>query len=108
MKNIESKSQNTHESETQKLSEDFNRLQKIIKILREMGLRIVKNPITIDTLYSPTSEIGFPIVRDGANGIRASYSKIDGLKIWFTNGFEEPDDPKRQEIEKRLKKEDLI
>lgn len=108
MENLESKSSDAHEMENQKLQENFNRLQSIAEILREMGLQVIDNFITIERLQNPTSEMGFPIVRDGVDGIRASYSKRRGLIIWFTNGFEDPNDPKRQKIIKRLQEEGLM
>lgn len=107
MENFESKSLE-NEEESQKLQEDFNRLQSIAEVLREMGLRVIDNLITIDRLQDPISEMGFPVVRDGADGIRVSYSKRDGLKIWFTNGFEDLNNPKRQEIESRLEEAGLM
>ena len=97
----------SNESE-QKILEAFNRLQKIAHILGEMGFQVLNSMITLDRLKDPTSEMGFPMVRDGVDGIRASYTKRQGLVIWFTNGFQDPDNPKRQEVEQRLKKEGLI
>ncbi len=73
-----------------------------------MGLQVIDNSITVDRLQNPTSEMGFPIAKDGFYGIRASYLKREGLKIWFTNGFEDLKYPKRQEVEKRLKDAGLI
>ena len=95
-----------NESE-QKLLESFNRLRQIANILREMGFKVIDTMITLDRLKDPTSIAGFPIVRDGADGIRASYTKRRGLIIWFTNGFEDLDNQKRQEVQQRLRKEGL-
>lgn len=102
------KQQLVQESEPPKIQEDFVRLQNIVEILREMGFRVVNELINIDTLQSPSSEMGFPIVRDGLDGIRVSYSKRRGLRVWFTNGFENPENPRRQEVEKRLREAGLI
>ena len=107
METFELKPQNSREAE-QGLREDFARLQDIAEVLREMGLRVIDSNVTIDRLKNPTSEMGFPIVRDGADGIRASYSKREGLKIWFTNGFENPANPRRQEAEAKLRKMGLV
>lgn len=106
MEKSELESVKSNESE-QKLLDAFDRLQKVAHILREMGFKVIDDLITLDTLKDPTSMAGFPIVRDGVDGIRASYTNRRGLIIWFTNGFEDPDDPKRQEVTQRLKKEGL-
>ena len=92
----------------QKLPEVFGRLRNIAEILREMGLKVIDQAIAFNRLRDPVAEMGFPIVRDGVYGIRASYSKREGLQIWFTNGFGDPENPKRREIEKRLKEAGLI
>ena len=107
METFESKSQSGQESE-QKFLEEFDRLKNIAEVLGEMGLRVIDSNVTIDRLKDPTSEMGFPIVRDGADGIRASYTKRGGLQIWFTNGFADPANPRRQEIENRLKEAGLM
>ena len=86
-------------SEQFPVSEALDKLQRAANILREMGLEVIDRFITEDRLVSG---LPFPIVRDGVDGIRAEYSKRRGLKIWFTNGFEDPNNPKRREIEKRL------
>lgn len=105
--NHKSESVKSNKSE-QKLLEAFDRLQQIADILGEMGFHVVNSMITLGRLKDPTSEMGFPIVRDGIDGIRASYTKRQGLVIWFTNGFGDPNNQKRQEVEQRLKKEGLI
>lgn len=97
-----------NEKSKNRLEEDFQRLKSIAEILKEIGLRVVDDLITVDMLQGPGSEVGFPIVRDGLDGIRASYSQRGGLRIWFTNGFENPGDPKRREVEKRLSEAGLI
>lgn len=92
----------------QKVREELHRLQDVADILSVAGLQVIDRFITSDKLYDSTAEMGFPIVMDGAQGIRASYSKRDGLKIWFTNGFEDPNNPKRQEVERKLKEAKLL
>ena len=62
----------------------------------------------MERLKDPTAEMGFPVVRDGVDGIRVSYSKRRGLIVWFTNGFEDPEDPKRKEVTEKLKKAGLF
>ncbi len=92
----------------QSLYEALEKLQKTADVLRDLGFDVIDRFINIDTLSRPTAEAGFPIVNDGMQGIRASYSQRRGFKIWFTNGFENPDSPRRQEVEKRLQDEGLL
>ena len=94
----------TPEAQVQK---DFERLQNITKVLEEMGFQVIEHP-TPDILENPTSEAGFPIVRDGLDGIRASYTKDRGLVIWFANSFEDRDNPRRKEVVERLNEEGLL
>ncbi|HEY4497863.1 MAG TPA: hypothetical protein VJC20_03885 [Candidatus Paceibacterota bacterium] len=91
----------------QKMHDDFERLQNITKVLEEMGFQVIEHP-TPDILENPTSEAGFPIVRDGLDGIRASYTKDRGLVIWFANSFEDRDNPRRKEVVERLNEEGLL
>jgi hypothetical protein len=88
------------------VSEALRQLQYAGDILREMGLRVIERNL-VDREDDFARGAPFPIVRDGLDGIRASYSKSRGLKIWFTNGFEDPKNPKRQEIAQRLREAGL-
>lgn len=101
-------SSSEHSEQGQRLGEAFNRLRSIVELLRGLGFQVIDRFISVDRLRDLTSEMGFPIVRDGADGIRVSYSKRDGLKIWFTNGFEDQENPRRKEVETRLKEAGLI
>lgn len=45
-----------------------------------------------------------PLVSDGLCGVRISYNRRLGrLKVWFTNGFENPEEPTRKKIEEWIK-----
>ncbi len=92
----------------QLLYEALEKLQRTAEILRDLGFDVIDRFINIDTLSRPTAEAGFPVVNDGAQGIRVSYSQRRGFRIWFTNGFENPDSPRRQEVEERLRAEGLL
>ena len=99
------------ESDFERLERDFECLEQIARILRESGLNVIDRSISIERLKNPTAEMGFPIVRDGADGIRISYysrKSRKGLKVWFTNGFEDPENPKRKEVTEKLKKAGLF
>ena len=104
MKNIEQEP-TIEPAEQFSVSEALDQLRRASDILREIGLNVLDRFITEDSL---TSKMPFPIVRDGVDGIRAEYSKREGLKIWFTNGIEDPNNPKRREIEKRLNEAGLM
>ena len=95
-------------SREQLLNEALTKLQKTADILRDLGFDVVDRFINIDTLTRPTAEAGFPVVNDGAQGIRVSYSPRRGFRVWFTNGFEKPDNPRRQEVEECLRAEGLL
>ncbi len=92
----------------QLLYEALEKLQRTAGILKELGFDVIDRFINIGTLSRPTAEAGFSIVNDGAQGIRASYSLRRGFKIWFTNEFEDPNNPKRQEVEERLRAEGIL
>jgi hypothetical protein len=98
------KQQSGESRDTGKLKQDFERLQSIAVILRDMGFEVTDRLISLDFLRQATDqEHSFPIVEDGAQGIRVSTHKKRPLRVWFTNGFEDPANPRRQEVERRLK-----
>lgn len=90
-------------NDSEKIYADFEKLRIIANLLREMGLEVIDRFVTLESLKDPMSEYGFPIVRNGIDGIRVSYFKNEGLKVWFTNGFEDPNNNLRKEIESKLK-----
>lgn len=100
--------QSKQESDPEQLQQDFERLTQIAQILKESGLHVLDRSISMERLKDPTAEMGFPVVRDGVDGIRVSYSKRRGLIVWFTNGFEDPEYPKRKEVTEKLKKAGLF
>jgi len=54
-------------------------------------------------LDNPTNIAGNPLVRDGLDGIRASYHKRrDELNIWFTNLYQDSNNETRQKVENFL------
>lgn len=102
-KNMEKFEQQSNKPEKFSIFEALDQLQRTADILHELGLEVIDR--FIEEKFA--KETAFPIVKDGLNGIRASYSKLKGLKIWFTNGFEDQNNPKRQEITRRLKEAGL-
>jgi len=83
----------------------FQQLQKIAAILAEMGLNVRSYINDSDEIKLEwMRDTAFPVALDGCDGIRASRNrKDDGFIIWFTNGFENPENPQRQEITTKLK-----
>lgn len=101
MKGIESQNKTP---EPFSISEAEIRLQKIFDILTEMGLTIIER--NKEKIFEGKFE--YPIIEEGFNAIRASYSKREGLKISFTNLFEDRNKSPRKEIEQRLKELGLL
>jgi hypothetical protein len=86
-------------------SKAFEDLQKIAAILTEMGLR-VRNYISDPNIIKEDWKRGttVPVAADGCDGIRASRNEENnGFVISFTNGFEDYNNPQRQEVTTRLK-----
>jgi hypothetical protein len=93
---------NREERKKTEIKRDFDSFQKILGILKEMGFDVITD-ITIELLEDPSSESGFPIVRDGIDGIRIYYVRKEGLKIGFTNLFDHSSkDSRIQEFRDKL------
>ncbi len=98
------------------VQEAFVSLQAVAQILRDMGFKVIDDFITLERLNDPVTREGgaFPIVRDGADGIRVvfgrDYVKGKGyvMNIVFTNGFEEPDNPQRMAVVEKIKDLPLV
>ena len=86
------------------IQNDFAQLEKALSVLREMGFKVCDRFINIDLLRGirKGDPEEFPLVDDGLNGIRATYHR-DGLVVWFTNGFESPENPQRKEVTQKLR-----
>lgn len=79
----------------------LEQLPKVLDFLRSLGMKIAINDIERANQYLLDVGESLPLVRDGLDGIRASYYKRKNiLSVWFTNGFEDPNDEKRKIIEK--------
>ena len=83
----------------------FDDLQKVLKILSELGLNPPEYCFDKSIIKKQWDErYVFPIAREGADGIRANYrSRNKKIMISFTNGFEDPQDPKRLEVTAKLR-----
>lgn len=94
--------ENNFESKKPKLGLD--KLEEIISYLKSLEMRVAIRDLEDAKSYLNTVGFSLPLVRDGADGIRADYDKKrDQLKIWFTNGFEDPSNEKRVEIQEWIK-----
>lgn len=88
----------------EKYAEDYRRLKKILEILRELGLTPKDYPPqVIQAQWEAHSTI--PIAEDGVQGIRITRLRKGGLKVSFTNGFEDPRDQERIRITEKLREE---
>lgn len=89
-----------NENET-KFQEAYQELQQIISILKENDFTIPEYCFSEDTIREYwDKKFPFPIVREGVDGIRVSPRREGGFNIWFTNGFENPDNSERIKITK--------
>lgn len=82
----------------------FRQLREILDILEENGFTVPEycySPKKIKQNWQEKNP--FPIARDGLDGIRAKLMPNGKFRVFFTNGFEDPEDPKRVEITKILK-----
>jgi predicted aspartyl protease len=81
----------------------YAELQQILDLLANMDLQIVEFGRDEDIIRRQWEDkYPFPIVRDGADGIRVKRERDGHFKVWFTNGFEKPEDPQRVEIVQKL------
>jgi len=96
--NNESKILNKQEEQDAAKDLAFEQLLQIAEILRSMGLDVIDRLIKKEYMH----HAGTPLVSDGLDGIRFSYNRVNGLRIWFTNGFENWDDSKRVEVVKKI------
>jgi hypothetical protein len=95
-------SNNVEQNEKPKLG--LEQLPKVVEYLQSLGLRSAIHDIEDAKQYLQTFGHSLPLVRDGVDGIRADYDKRrDELKIWFTNGYEDPENEQRQEIKNWIK-----
>ena len=92
-------------SKESKIQESSSKLQKISECLSSSGIDMDKRVNYKDQLSKPTAIAGFPI--DVDRNIRASYSIDRGLRIWFTNEFQDPSHPRRLEMIHKLQEQGL-
>lgn len=88
---------------TEKYIVNYQQLQEIWDILHELELTPTNYPAEV---VQSQWDLGntFPIVNEGAQGIRITRSRRGELTVSFTNGFEDPKNVKRIEVTERLRK----
>jgi hypothetical protein len=85
--------------EKQKLG--LGRLPEVIDFLKTLNLDIAVHDMENAKQYLLDVGHSLPLVRDGLDGIRASYDKRrDDLSVWFTNGFDNKNNETRIIVEK--------
>lgn len=81
---------------------NYQQLQEIWSILQELGLTPTNYPAeVVQSQWDMGST--FPIVNEGAQGIRVTRSRRGELTVSFTNGFEDRENQKRAEVTERLR-----
>lgn len=84
----------------------FQQLQNIIALLAKIGFTIPEYCYSKEKIKEYwNNKFAFPIAKEGLDGIRASRSRNGEFRIWFTNGFEDPKNPKRLEITAKLREQ---
>lgn len=75
-------------------------LQAVLDFLKENNFNVAIKDINTAKTYLIELGSSLPLVRDGADGIRAEYDEgNDKLTIWFTNGFADPKNEQRQKVQ---------
>jgi hypothetical protein len=81
--------------------------------LKDLGCDVIDRNFNKECFLKETAEAGIPIISDGLDGARISFKKSsferngierDGfynLKLWFTNGLQNPDNEIRQKIQSK-------
>lgn len=87
----------------EKYEKDYQQLREILKIIEELGLTPIQySAESIQEQWGDSTGSTIPIANEGAQGIRITRWRKGGLTVSFTNGFEDPKDPKRVEITTKL------
>ena len=82
----------------------FQELQGIVAVLKELGLDVPEYCFQKSFIQEQLERKNtFPIARDGMDGIRARQSRTGGFRVFFTNGFDDPNDSRRVEIATKLR-----
>jgi hypothetical protein len=79
-------------------------LPKVVEFLRSIGLQPWQyfEHASMEQIKDELRNQGntIPLVMEGTNGIRASYEAYeDRFAVWFTNGFDDPQNETRRKIE---------
>lgn len=94
------------EQKTRSFEEGYKQLQIALDIIQTLNLTVPNychQPETIQKNWK--AHTPFPIAREGVDGIRATFKRDGSLRIFFTNGFDNPEDPKRKTLAEKLRSE---
>jgi len=96
-----------HEFSTrEKFRNDFIELKKVLEVLKGLGFALTE--YTDEIIQSQWDDGNtFPIVNDGAQGIRVTRWRRGGITISFTNDFEDTKNPRRIEATEELRKKGI-
>ena len=93
----------------------YAKVLQVANILKQMGYTLCESLLDHDKMHdSFIRKNPFPLIREGANGIRCSINFVHftdpgygELIVWYTNGFEGEDNPKRLAVQEKLVAEGL-
>ena len=110
----ERKFRREHREQEPTFEQAFQKLKEIVEVLKNLGLRVPEHVLDENLIRETWEEKSyhlFPIASNGSDGIRArrlkrrdlTEFKGTGFMIAFTNGFEDPKNPMRVEVTKKLR-----
>jgi hypothetical protein len=89
----------TNPEKEDEFEKDYAIFQKIIDILKGLGFEANDRVFGREMVRKNWEKgLPFPLTNEGLDGIRISLLKDGKMKVWFTNGFEDPQNPRRQEV----------
>ncbi|MFA4942116.1 MAG: hypothetical protein WC564_00560 [Patescibacteria group bacterium] len=110
---FEYQSKNNQEIIKHSLEDVWNLISEFQGCLKDLGLNVRESNFNKEYFFKETAEAGIPVISDGLDGARISFKKSsferhgierDGfynLKLWFTNGLQNPDNEIRQKIQSK-------
>ncbi|HNX10975.1 MAG TPA: hypothetical protein PKI61_02440 [bacterium] len=99
------------ENKKNSLEDVWDLLEEFKDSLKQLGLDVTERLFCREYFFDDRAKSGIPVVSDGLDGARVSFNKksfekhgieIEGfrtLNLWFTNGFEKPENKIRQKIQ---------
>lgn len=105
--------ENNQEKIKRPLENIWNLVSEFQVCLKDLGCDVIDRNFSKECFLKETAQAGIPVISDGLDGARISFKKSsferygierDGfynLKLWFTNGLQNPDNEIRQKIQSK-------